>query len=109
MHFRVNEDIVKMPQNTSSLIANLIVSQAFSEVFSTALNVISSGPGLASRWAPPIAASNLAQFASRFLQPRPKKCRPQNSAISSIIGADLGISPVPYRELYRSAYWRARW
>jgi hypothetical protein len=44
-----------------------------------------------------------------FFHPRPKKCRPQNSTISAIIGADFGFSPDPYRESYFSAYFLASW
>ena len=42
-----------------------------------------------------------------FSIPGPKKCRPQNSAMCSTSGADAGMSPLPYRLSYRSAYCRA--
>jgi len=45
---------------------------------------------------------------NRLRQLRPRKWRPQNSAMSSTIGAESGSNPEPYRALSRSEYWRAR-
>jgi len=58
MHSRLNEDILKMSQNTFSLIGDLISSQASSEAPSTAINIAPNDSSSASRCSVPTSISD---------------------------------------------------